>query len=521
MGGTERRGSGDPDVVQDPAFSAKSGPVTTCRADWMFLGGALALALLLRVVPLTYSHFWDETVYLQHAMILVDGRANYNEFEYRPPLLPFMYAVGFFAWNHIYAANVVQGLVTMLAVFFGFLLVREAFGRIPAWCTAALLTLMPFLVNASHDLLTDAPALTLMLASMWAFEKPGTRFLLLSGALCALAIQTRFTSMFLLVYFLLQAIVVHKKVAQLGWWAAAAAAATAPYLIWARWTFGNFFHPFVRGRQMVTEWTSPVPPAFYWDALGTVFPSSIWPLAALGLLVPFMRTFAARPATGIGPPVATDVAPADAFRREAVLLAWGFAFLAYMLSIRHKEVRYLLPLVIPVAILAGVGLAEITRWIARQSPAVRAAGVLLLASGAVIQYGSPLQKLAEPWADPSRVEPWVGRSTWEAMQIGSYLKRVSTPADTVYAVHNFPVLAFYSERKTVSLLPIQEHFEQAWRNVMREPGYFVAYEPAGIIETHAKNPEFKPDRTFLDAHPEFRAVQTFANVTVYRYEPVP
>jgi hypothetical protein len=163
---------------------------------------------------------------------------------------------------------------------------------------------------------------------------------------------------------------------------------------------------------------------------------------------------------------------------------WGFTFLAYMLSIRHKEMRYLLPLVIPVAILAGVGLAEITRWISRQSPAVRAAGVLLLVSGAVIQYGPPLQKLTEPWADPSRTEPW-GRSTWEAVQIGSYLKGVSTPADTVYAVHNFPVLAFYSERKTVSLLPIQEHFEQAWRNAMREPGYFVAYEPAGIIETHA------------------------------------
>ena len=41
--------------------------MTTRRADWMVLGGALALALLLRVVPLTYAHFWDETVYLQHA----------------------------------------------------------------------------------------------------------------------------------------------------------------------------------------------------------------------------------------------------------------------------------------------------------------------------------------------------------------------------------------------------------------------------------------------------------------------
>ncbi len=449
--------------------------MTTRRADWMVLGGALALALLLRVVPLTYAHFWDETVYLQHAMVLVDGRANYDEFEYRPPLLPFLYAVGFLAWNHI----------------------------LPAWYAAAQLAFMPYLVNASHDLLTDAPALTLMLAAMWAFEKPGTRFLLLSGALYALAIQTRFTSMFLVVYFLLQVIVVHRKPGQLGWWAAAAAAAIAPYLVWARWNFGSFFHPFVRGRQMVTEWTPLVPAAFYWEALGTVFPSIVWPLAALGLLGPLVRAFAERRSAGIGPSVATDVAPAEALRRELVLLVWGFAFMAYMLSIPHKEARYLLPLVIPVVILAGVGLAEITHWIARQSRGVRAAGLLLLAGVAVVQYGSPLQRLTEPWADPSRVEPWVGRSTWEAVQIGSYLKRISAPADTVYAVHNFPVLAFYSERKTVSLLPIQENFEQTWRDVMRE------------------NPGFKPDRDFLDAHPEFRSVQTFAHVTVYRYEPVP
>jgi|SRR5712692_7997426 len=99
----------------------------------MVLGGALALALLLRVVPLTYAHFWDETVYLQHAMVLVDGRANYDEFEYRPPLLPFLYAVGFLAWNHIYAANVVQGLFTTLAVLFGFLHVRAAGFSFKGW----------------------------------------------------------------------------------------------------------------------------------------------------------------------------------------------------------------------------------------------------------------------------------------------------------------------------------------------------------------------------------------------------
>ena len=40
----------------------------------------VVLALFVRVVPLTYSHFWDETVFLQDAKFIVDGRTNYDEF---------------------------------------------------------------------------------------------------------------------------------------------------------------------------------------------------------------------------------------------------------------------------------------------------------------------------------------------------------------------------------------------------------------------------------------------------------
>ena len=95
---------------------------------WTALALILALAALVRAVPLTYSHFWDEAVFLQHAGVILDGRANYQEFFQRPPLLPVLYALGFALWDDIYVANIVQAVVTTLGVLFAFLYVRGAFG---------------------------------------------------------------------------------------------------------------------------------------------------------------------------------------------------------------------------------------------------------------------------------------------------------------------------------------------------------------------------------------------------------
>jgi len=62
-------------------------------AQYGLIAFALLLALLIRIVPLTYSHFWDETVYLQHARVILDGRADYEELSYRPPFLSLIYAL--------------------------------------------------------------------------------------------------------------------------------------------------------------------------------------------------------------------------------------------------------------------------------------------------------------------------------------------------------------------------------------------------------------------------------------------
>src|SRR6185436_17976929 len=104
---------------------------------------------------LTYSHFWDEAVFLQHARIILDGRTNYDEFIHRPPLLPFAYAAGLAAWNDNYSAQVVQGILSALVVPFGFLFTRRSLGELPACVAALLFAFTPYLVERSHDLLTD------------------------------------------------------------------------------------------------------------------------------------------------------------------------------------------------------------------------------------------------------------------------------------------------------------------------------------------------------------------------------
>jgi len=65
------------------------------------------------------------------------------------------------------------------------------------------------------------------------------------------------------------------------------------------------------------------------------------------------------------------------------------------------------------------------------------------------------------------------RSEWPEVQIARYLREHSTPADTIYAAHNFPSTGVQFGARTVSLLPIQEDFDHQWGAFMSRPGFFV------------------------------------------------
>src|SRR6266446_2379059 len=120
-------------------------------------------------------------------------------------------------------------------------------------------------------------------------------------------------------------------------------------------------------RRIVTEWTAPVPAGFYWEALMQVFPYSMWLFFGAGVLLPVAHGAMQRRAREDGGRLTGLAGLSARTRREFVLLMWGGAFFAYMLSIPHKEVRYLLPLAIPVVTISALGLAELLRWCARRS----------------------------------------------------------------------------------------------------------------------------------------------------------
>ena len=495
--------------AQDGRDVAREG-VRLGRNRGLLLGGILLAALLLRIVPLTASHFWDETVYLQHARVIVEGRTNYDEFEYRPPLLPILYAAGYLVWDNIYVANVVQGIASTLAVPFAFLYVRRAFGPAPALIAAALFAFTPYFVEASHELMTDMPAVALMLAAMWLFDRTGIRSPFVAGIASALAAQTRFTSLFVFVYFAVDSFFSGVKFRRLLWLVAGAAIAMAPYLFWIRWNYGSFFHSFALASRITTEWTALVPATFYFAAIPQIFPASALALFAIGLVATAIEW--SRPSLGAhGAGLISRFANLDVrTARVLALLAWGAAFFVYMLRIPHKEVRYLLPLAIPVVVVGALGAAAIWRWLSVQAIPFKLAGLFLALAVAAVDFGPAFAKLTQSWIDPSETQ---------TVQVARYIREISTPADTLYAAHEFPVLAFYSERKTKSLLPIQDDFDRAWRDWMRDPGYVVYFRPSGIRETHSKNPSFKPDPSFMDVRPNFRIAREFPEVILYRYDP--
>lgn len=466
---------------------------------------------MIRILPLTYSHFWDEAVFLQDAKVILDGRDNYDEFFERPPLLSIMYALAFSVWNDVYVANFLQGLFSALAVLFAFLYTRKTFGLVPGVCAAFVLAFGPYFVGISHQLMTDMPAVTLMLAAMWLFDLPGVRSALLAGVVWALAVEMRFTALFLFLYFLLEVGFSIGKLRRLLLLGAGTAVTLAPYLIWLKSKYGSFLQPFVHADRIVREWTAPIPASFYFDGIRGIFPLTLWIALMIGVAVLARHWFMA--SRRIHDAEDSSGTP-DSFhdvKRQTLLLIWGAAFLAYMLSIPHKEVRYLLPLAIPAVVVGGSGIAYALKWLQRQALPLQVAGVIFGGVLAAADYGPSMLRLAGPFTDHSQ-SPEV--------QIGRYLRERSSASDTIYAAHNFPVLAFYSERHTVSLLPIQESFDAEWRRFMSQPGYFVYFQPEQVGEIHAPNPDLQPDREFIAAHHEFEEVRSLPTAIIYRYTPV-
>ena len=172
----------------------------------------VAAAFLIRLWGMSKMHFWDEDVYLLNAQYIFNGHAGYLEIDSRPPLLPLLFAGAFHVWNSDYAAEIVTAMFNALGPLFMVLAGRRIVGQSAAAIVALLLAFAPFFVGVcpdgsggfvpncnGHSLLTDCPALTLTLLSLWlglrALEKQTALRFLGFGFSLAMVVLMRFGSL--------------------------------------------------------------------------------------------------------------------------------------------------------------------------------------------------------------------------------------------------------------------------------------------------------------------------------------
>lgn len=453
-------------------------------------------AFTLRVWPLTDIHYWDEAVYLQDAEVICCGKTNYSDLDSRPPLISLMFAAVFLVWHHVYAAEVVTALVNALGVVLLYLAGRMVVGRIGAAIAALLLAFGPFFVsafppwfdsdNTGNSLLTDSPALTLLIFSFWllllALRRPRPWRFAVIGFVFAFACLMRFACLSNVVVLGLLILSTER------WWKNVLAslagffAGFGPYLIWSRITHGGFFETLRRGYQYY-EGTRQSP-LFYVQNFGVMFG---W-ITLAGLLLWMVRFIRDPKTNGV----------ADDLPRWLPYYLWLWLALGIVIffAMRHQEPRYAMPWAPPMFLLAGSGLS----WLASsQRRSARMLGTTVVALALLITFLPDRERFASPFIE---------HGVTEEMDVAAYLDQTLPRNTVVYSNFNYPVFGYYTHLKVHELPEQGPKLYDALAHLPTD-GVLVAYTDPGII------PAPTPD--WLAANTHFQPFKRFPSMTLYWY----
>ena len=466
----------------------------------------IAAAFVLRLWPLSKSHFWDEAVYLQNAEVICCGKTNYSELDSRPPLLSLVLASVFLLWHHVYAASIVTAFLNALGPVLLYAGGREIVGRIPAAMAAMLLAFLPFFVGvfpagfASDDtgnsLLSDSPALTLILLSFWLLlgslrKQTDVRFAC-CGSVLALAVLMRFASLSSVGVLSLLVFAANR------WWRAALACAAGfaagigPYLCWSRLRYGGFFTTFRNGWAYLQGREES--PLYYVKNFGNIF--SWITVAGLAMWMGNWAWEKWRQRESHHMNAIQPTSGRNSMRLQAFICLWAVALLAFFSALRHKEPRYVMPVAPPLFLLAASGLSVLLKGRRR----VAQVGGSVLLAGTLTFTFLPVRERFE--------SPFIDDEVSEEMQVSDFLNH-SVPSSTVlYSNFNYPVFAYYTN---LPIHRLQERGPALYEGLDRLPGdgILIAYKPNDVIGD--------PRLEWLDSNLHFRRFREFPSLVLYEY----
>ncbi|MGD0831921.1 MAG: hypothetical protein ABR907_13315 [Terracidiphilus sp.] len=475
----------------------------------LFIFLLVAAGFMLRLWGLSKMHYWDEAVYLQNAEGICCGKANYSELGSRPPLLSLFFAFLYLFWHHIYAACIGAALLNASGPALLFAAGRGIVGRLAAAIAALLLAFSPFFVgvilpgcgsdNTGNSLLSDCPALTLILLSLWlvlrALKMQWTRKqtdrltilrFALPGFVMAMAVLMRFASLSSVGMIGLLTLTAERRWKSAATCALGFAAGMIPYLCWSRWSYGGFLTTFVSG------WTNFDGPEesffFYLRNFSNIFG---W-ITVTGLALWLGKTAwngwrKIQPGNSRKPSLE---------KLQGFLCLWAIAVFISFSLLSHKEQRYALPVAPPLLLLAGSGLSILLKG---RRKVMRAAGAAFLASGLIYSFWPTTQLFQNPFIDDK---------VYEQMAVSDYLTQSLPPNAVLYSVIDYPVFAYYTNLKVDPVLGTGDELYETLDNLPAD-GVFIAYKESDTADG--------PRLSWLDANPHFKRMREFPSIVVYSY----
>lgn len=443
------------------------------------------LAFVAAIVPITTTYLWDEAVYLSDAENLLAANPYYSEAYYRPPLMRMMLWAGAQVMPIDLFAHVLAALFFAAGVAVLYLFGSIAYERTAGLIAAVLMLVSPFFIHWSGKVMTDIPSTVLAIASfyfIWRFLGDARWRhwnLLTGGVMMGLAVLMRFPVALLIIVPVALVFMRRLSLRAAAWYSAGLAIALAPYFAWAQLRFGDYLEP-LRVAANIVGGSEPVPdPLYYLKATWIVG----GPITLFGLLVYFYVASGRKWSEWIG--------------NDLPLFVWYAALTVYLTWSSHKELRYVIPVMPALFLLAGRGMAAVK--VRRE-----AIGIALVA---IVLALYPLKRLAYFEGTMDIGEEILLQYAADTRSQSKFIAASVRPGDVIYSSAYYPVIAYYTKRQTIALWPWDASFYAEFPKNMPKDGVMVYY----------RNIHRDPTEEWLDKTPNFRKLGEHGKLVVYQY----
>jgi len=332
----------------------------------------LGISFLVRIAFLLYSPLrgWDETVYLNLGLDLSENpffysilNSGWNDYipstdflygwpniGFRAPLLPYIISF-FYLINFNFIISFIIPIFATLSVLLIYVLGKKLFNKRIGLYSAILFSLIPIHVYCSGKIWTDTLVVFFILLtfiSFWeGYERENKKHKILFGFFLALSLMARYTTLWIIPVFPLYFIVRDRSLIFLRdkylWYSILIFFITLiPLLIYGLNFYGNPLGALIHGFKASSYWGGMQSWSFFFENSWQIF-------SIVGVL--FIFSF-----------IYILIKKEFITRGVYFLLIWAIFFSLIVMSMPHKEERFILPIIPVICLISGFFVANLKKY---------------------------------------------------------------------------------------------------------------------------------------------------------------